>query len=416
MAHSLSPNSSRSFARLDTRCRCMCLFLLALSIGNFLAHAYPLEDTPSVCKDRNKFKIRVDGERIRYCDWVGEEDTEARCNTPYENKKKKKKKRNKNKMNNNGDTEEGDAEEKTKTRRKKKRNNNGDTEEGDTEEDDTEEKTKARRRRKKKRNNNSDTKWKTKILDARKLCTCTCAEHLQKELDPGENLCPEVMNDGIKNGNCLNDGYQQNQSCEYNWVWNGCIPDEQTCMPVDVYTCYNEQWTHRKNQIQFCDPLPRELAEEPGTVCQVTEDVTRPPRDPSDEDSTGDNLPEELDPLEKLCPNEMNDGIKNRNCLESEYQRYQACNYNWVWSGCTLEELRCMAVDSYTCYDEGEWIHRQSSIQFCEEIRGVPRDELPEPGTECQETGVDVARQRRRGDPPSAEDGAGDDLLQIRRR
>jgi hypothetical protein len=322
-----------------------------------LAHARSLEDTPSYCKDKERVKIRVAGEQIGYCDWVGEEDTEERCKTPYEKKNRNKKNRNKN----------GDKKESTKARRKRKRNNSG------------------------------DTKERTRLLDARKLCTCTCAEYLPDEPDPKETLCPDEMNDG----NCLDDGYQQHQVCKYNWVWNGCTPEELTCMPVDLYTCDDEGWIHKKNQIEFCEPPPRgvlrdELPEEPGSECQE-----------------GYDLLEELDPDEKLCPNDMNDVIESINCLNDGYQQDQVCEYNSVWSGCTLEELMCIPVDSYTCKERGQWTHKKNSIiQFCEEIRGVPRDELPEPGTVCQETGVDVARQRRR-DPPSAEDGARDDLLLI---
>lgn len=88
MTNSPSPNFSRSFASLARRC--ICLFLLTLSIGNFSAHA------GSECKDMKKKKVTVDGRSRKLCKYV-RKDPAVRCNTTYEKIKTKTNKKGKTK-------------------------------------------------------------------------------------------------------------------------------------------------------------------------------------------------------------------------------------------------------------------------------------------------------------------------------
>jgi len=269
MTNSLSPNFSQSFASLTKRS--IYIFLLTLSIGNFLAHAEEVSSglstpTPTpTCKDNRRRRIKVDGRRPKLCKYCGREDTEVRCNTTYEKKK-------------------------TKTTK------------------------------------NGEKKEVILTLDPKLMCTCTCANYLddsddlvQDSAEEDEKLCPaenplesqsrsaNTSRSSIKTledrDTCSGDGtdvYQKGQECKYNWLWKGCTLETLKCEPAVSCMCRpdfippntSEGWSCMTNFGLDC-PVPDRGQEDlrpdqRGQACEEGDVVV--PRSQSGADASGDLL------------------------------------------------------------------------------------------------------------------------------
>ena len=230
MTNSLSPTFSRSFASLMRRC--ICLFLLILSIGDFSA----LVRADSDCKDVKRKKITVEGKSRKLCKYVGVNPAE-RCNNTYEKIKIKENK-------------------KGKTKEKKTILHPKD--------------------------------WCT--------CTCAeyMGENLDPN-DLDELRCPDFdsSESTLHEQPCVRDGYEKGRECSYEFAWRGCSYDTLTCEAATVCTCANEfifpgrdVWSC--GQISFI-PCPQPPRGVPSTVpiesleVQPCTEDEEPPKDPNAE-------------------------------------------------------------------------------------------------------------------------------------
>lgn len=385
MANSLSPNFSQSFASLAKRS--ICLFLLTLSIGKFLAQARPVFTAAptKTCKDHRAKRILVDGEKKRLCRYCRNKDTEERCNNTYVKKK-------------------------TKTKK------------------------------------NGEVKEVEKIYDPKELCTCTCADYLdipetEDSLDIPERdsassddiLCPveppQIDDGAVKSPDrdtCSGDGgdeYEKDQECNYNWHWQGCNYDDIKCITLFECTCDPEYantstgWKCTPHDSLYCPNTdPRDGPVHPpyhGQTCQEDEPRPRPQDGPVIDPGIGDDklCPDE-NPLDSIntSGNTIRSSVKtlgDRDTCTGDggdvYEKGQECNYNWVWKGCTYDTLTCAPVVECTCRDDNipsntqtGWSCHSAQIEICDEPgRGEEDPRPPERGQPCRDPSNDMLIIRR---------------------
>lgn len=121
---------------------------------------------------------------------------------------------------------------------------------------------------------------KVRRYSVAKQCACSCASYLDDEGGGGddnnndtnedEKLCPveDLMTEisggaaegsnvdrgismnayAVREGSCIEDGYEKDRQCSYGWVWTGCTYDELLCEPKSSCTCAmsfvaeNDEW------------------------------------------------------------------------------------------------------------------------------------------------------------------------------
>merc|ERR1711907_187612 len=186
-----------------------------------------------------------------------------------------------------------------------------------------------------------------------------CEEELPEDLplwescDPDEPLpteCPVEAPESFET-NCTE--YTLDKQCNYDYVYMGCSWDELQCSAT-----------------QFC-----QCSEDETWACAMT-------AGPLCEEELPEDLPlwESCDPDEPLpteCPIETPVSFET-NC--TEYPLDKQCNYDYVYVGCSWDELQCSATQFCQCSEDETWACAMASPPLCEELpKDLPLGESCDP-------------------------------------
>ena len=163
-------------------------------------------------------------------------------------------------------------------------------------------------RRKKKLCENSDILYS---------CPLSCAK--------GRNKCPKKFTWSKLNNGCAK--YKNGLNCDSNHIFTGCTWNTLQCSVHEKYECCKSEWLLSTMIPEPCSkPFPEDLPlYESCEPCPVVQ------------------------PADK-CSNEK--PKNSSNCPQAGLE----CNYNFMHVGCNLEELKCMAMEFYTCSEDKVWM------------------------------------------------------------
>mmetsp|Transcript_23862 Transcript_23862/g.49029 ORF Transcript_23862/g.49029 Transcript_23862/m.49029 type:complete len:372 (+) Transcript_23862:537-1652(+) len=151
---------------------------------------------------------------------------------------------------------------------------------------------------------------------------------------------------------------QKGITCNYNFIYEGCVPEDLVCAPIKFCTCETESqtWSVLLEDAPLCKEPPTELA---GHHC-----------DPQD-----------------FCPPtppESGSGCASSTDANLNFIRERGCHYNYVFWGCSFDSgVMCTAIDHSHCTEEGEWQTSSVVPLPCPDAnppdRGVPMGEACAP-------------------------------------
>merc|ERR1711907_47411 len=165
--------------------------------------------------------------------------------------------------------------------------------------------------------------------------------------------------------NCT--GHPADKQCDYGYIYMGCSWDELRCSPTAFCDCAEEGlWACAVMDLGRCgsfdseqglwvdDPIPEGLPW--GESC-----------DPN----------EPLPTMDEECPVEAPVSFET-NC--TEYPLDKQCNYDYVYMGCSWDELQCSATQFCQCSEDETWACAMASPPLCEELpKDLPLGESCDP-------------------------------------
>jgi len=147
--------------------------------------------------------------------------------------------------------------------------------------------------------------------------------------------CPDVSAEGCPKKrptyqeNCNN--FEIGLKCNYNFKLTGCTPNELQCSPQTFFTCEPDPEYSGKKWVEEYVDIPPQIC--PSSTC------SNPKPNPSSD----------------LCKPWFKDGLE--------------CKYDFIFTGCKLDELRCSSQQTYSCEYDSDlytlWSLQMTPLLYC---------------------------------------------------
>lgn len=165
-------------------------------------------------------------------------------------------------------------------------------------------------------------------------CPLTCGTCGKTPTKEPINQCPENSSSPEFNKSCTKEG----ETCGYNHVFTGCSWNSLHCSPQQLYKCSQTEWWKRTSSISnSCTNTPNGLP--------INEECKPCPK---------------VEPADK-CPSDA--PVLGSDCSEAGLK----CNYNFKYSGCSKEELKCVPTKICFCREKS-WVVLKSDLTNCLKI------------------------------------------------
>jgi len=171
--------------------------------------------------------------------------------------------------------------------------------------------------------------------------TCDTCSNISS-INNVETECPADMSSPVFKESCEN--YKDGLTCDYNYIYTGCTWGSIKCTPSQVFECSHSAGTWVRASMM---PTPCQNPSQGLPLYQQCEPCPT------------------VEPADKCPAEEPGNGSP---CSEAGLQ----CDYDFIFTGCSTEELRCTPISFYFCMDEGSWQLAQAGMVPCPETLPFP--------------------------------------------
>jgi len=164
---------------------------------------------------------------------------------------------------------------------------------------------------------------------------------------PCPTECPSTYKSSEFQDDC-SEKYEDNRQCNYDYRYTGCTWNELECTSLQGYTCDHDElptWQHEITSIQECVNPPKGLP--------VLGDCT-----------PCSDLPAEG------CPTKP--PTNQEEC--SDFENGLTCEYQFILTGCTPDDLTCSPISFFTCEQDQLWQQSLASPVRCPRDTQCPED------------------------------------------
>jgi len=158
-----------------------------------------------------------------------------------------------------------------------------------------------------------------------KSCPVSCKKCKIKSNTLKNKKCPETSSSSIFGNNCKT--YKDGMECNYKYVFTGCTWNDIQCSAQESYNCHKAKWKPKTLvNTQCTSNVPNDLPlNEKCTPCpKVGQPAAKCPKEQPISQSKCDNV-----------------GLR--------------CNYDFQYTGCDLDQLKCQPIRVYTCGKGKKW-------------------------------------------------------------
>lgn len=165
-------------------------------------------------------------------------------------------------------------------------------------------------------------------------------------------------------------GYEDQLTCNYDYMYTGCTWDELNCTPLMKCRCDQSftsegGWACLSRYIAPCQSKPE--GHPFGQYCDPTAPLPLPSKEEEGGDAVDGRLSDE-------CPAEAMYGESCAGFVDD-----LTCDYDYIYGGCTWNELSCFPVVSCSC--DGNWQCMSMAMVPCDsEPEGLPAFQSCDPG------------------------------------
>jgi len=175
-------------------------------------------------------------------------------------------------------------------------------------------------------------------------CPVTCGTcNKISSINNLETQCPADMSSPVFDQSCEN--YEDGLTCDYNYIFTGCTWNSLQCTSQQFMEC-----SHSAGSWIRASAMPPPCQNPPSEGLPLNQECEPCPT---------------VEPADK-CPSE--EPGNQTPCSEVGLQ----CDYDFMYTGCSIEELRCTPISFYFCTEEGTWQLAMAGMVPCPDTYPFP--------------------------------------------